>query len=140
MAVADAWLGRVVDPLGAPLDDRGRLALGPIRRVVRAAPPPATARARLGPRIDLGVRAVDLFATCRQGQRLGLFAGSGVGKSTLLGMLARQAVCDVAVLAWSASADAGSANSLKMISAPTASCGPWWWLPRPTPRRCCATK
>jgi flagellum-specific ATP synthase len=99
LAVADSWLGRVIDPLGAPLDDRGRLALGPVRRVVRAAPPPATARARLGPRIDLGVRAVDLFATCRQGQRLGLFAGSGVGKSTLLGMLARQAVCDVAVLA-----------------------------------------
>ena len=99
LAVADSWLGRVIDPLGAPLDRRGRLAPGPIRRSVRAAPPIATDRARLGPRIDLGVRAVDLFATCRQGQRLGLFAGSGVGKSTLLGMLARGAACDVAVLA-----------------------------------------
>jgi flagellum-specific ATP synthase len=66
---------------------------------VRAAPPDATLRARLGPRIDLGVRALNLFATCRQGQRLGLFAGSGVGKSTLLSMLARHTGCDVAVLA-----------------------------------------
>jgi flagellum-specific ATP synthase len=99
LAVADAWLGRVIDPLGTALDRRGRLPPGPIRRPVRAAPAAATERARLGPRIDLGVRALDLFTTCRQGQRLGLFAGSGLGKSTLLGMLARQAVCDVAVLA-----------------------------------------
>ena len=99
LAVADTWLGRVIDPLGNPLDRRGRLPAGPLRRQVRAAPPMATDRARLGPRIDLGVRALDLFTTCRQGQRLGLFAGSGVGKSTLLGMLARRADCDVAVLA-----------------------------------------
>jgi flagellum-specific ATP synthase len=99
LAVADSWLGRVIDPLGKPLDRGGRLPPGPIRRPVRTPPPAAIDRARLGPRIDLGVRALDLFATCREGQRLGLFAGSGVGKSTLLGMLARQAACDVAVLA-----------------------------------------
>ena len=56
-------------------------------------------RARLGPRLDLGVRALNCFTTCRQGQRLGLFSGSGIGKSTLLAMLARQTACDVAVLA-----------------------------------------
>ncbi|EFH09332.1 FliI/YscN family ATPase, partial [Teichococcus cervicalis] len=55
-------------------------------------------RARLGPRLDLGVRALDAFCTMRRGQRLGLFAASGVGKSTLLSMLARGAECDVAVL------------------------------------------
>jgi flagellum-specific ATP synthase len=55
-------------------------------------------RARLGPRIDLGVKALNGFVTCRQGQRLGLFAGSGVGKSTLLSMLARFTTCDVAVI------------------------------------------
>jgi flagellum-specific ATP synthase len=99
LAVADAWLGRVIDPLGYPLDRRGRLPPGRVRRSVRAAAPVATHRARLGPRIDLGIRALDLFATCRQGQRLGLFSGSGLGKSTLLGMLAREAACDVAVLA-----------------------------------------
>jgi flagellum-specific ATP synthase len=93
------WLGRVIDPLGAPLDGRGALPPGPTACPVRAAPPPATLRARLGPPIDLGVRVLNCFATCRTGQRLGLFAGSGVGKSTLLSMLARYTACDVAVLA-----------------------------------------
>ena len=96
LGISDGWLGRVVDPLGRPLDGRGPLPQGTLRPV-RAAPPEAAGRARLGPRIDLGVRALDLFATCRQGQRLGLFAGSGVGKSTLMAMLARRAACDVAV-------------------------------------------
>ncbi len=98
LGVSDGWLGRVIDPLGQPLDGRGPLTQGP-KRPVRAAPPDAGARARLGPRLSLGVRALDLFATCRQGQRLGLFAGSGVGKSTLMAMLARQTACDVAVIA-----------------------------------------
>ncbi len=99
LAVADAWLGRVLDPLGRPLDGRGPLAVGPHARRVRSAPPEATQRARLGPRLDLGVRALNSFATCRQGQRLGLFSGSGIGKSSLLAMLARHTACDVAVLA-----------------------------------------
>ncbi len=99
LAVSDAWLGRVIDPLGRPLDGKGALPQGKRAQPVRRSAPEATARARLGPRIALGVRALDVFATCRQGQRLGLFAGSGVGKSTLLAMLARQAECDVAVLA-----------------------------------------
>ncbi len=98
-AVSDGWLGRVIDPLGRPMDGRGGLPDGQHPRKLRANPPDATTRARLGPRLDLGVRALDCFATCRQGQRLGLFAGSGIGKSTLLAMLARGAGCDVAVLA-----------------------------------------
>ena len=99
LPVGDGWIGRVIDPLGRPLDGKGALPRGRSMRPIRASPPDATRRARLGPRIDLGVRALDLFATCREGQRLGLFAGSGVGKSTLLSMLARHARCDVAVLA-----------------------------------------
>jgi len=99
LAVDAGWIGRVIDPLGRPLDQRGALPRGARPSPLRAIPPPATARARLGPRIDLGVRALNAFATCRQGQRLGLFAGSGVGKSTLLSMLARHTDCDVAVLA-----------------------------------------
>jgi flagellum-specific ATP synthase len=99
LAVADNWLGRVLDPLGRPLDGRGPLSAGSQARRVRAAPPDATQRARLGPRLDLGVRALNCFATCRQGQRLGLFSGSGIGKSSLLAMLARHTECDVAVLA-----------------------------------------
>jgi flagellum-specific ATP synthase len=97
--VAPSWLGRVIDPLAAPLDGRGILPGGATLRPTRAAPPDATLRARLGPRIDLGVRALNCFATCREGQRLGLFAGSGVGKSTLLAMLTRGTACDVVVLA-----------------------------------------
>ncbi|TPG48424.1 flagellar protein export ATPase FliI [Roseomonas nepalensis] len=94
----DAWLGRVVDPTGRPLDGRGPLALGTQARLLRATAPEAGTRARLGPRVDLGVRALDAFATCRRGQRLGLFAASGVGKSSLMAMLARHADCDVAVI------------------------------------------
>jgi flagellum-specific ATP synthase len=73
--------------------------IGPELRPIAAAPPEAISRARLGDRINLGVRSLDLFTTCRLGQRLGLFSGSGVGKSTLFAMLARAAVCDVAVIA-----------------------------------------
>ncbi len=98
LCISDRWLGRVVDPLGNPLDGRGTLGPG-ATRPVHADAPQAARRARLGTRISLGVRALDLFATCRSGQRLGLFAGSGVGKSTLLAMLAQQAECDVIVLA-----------------------------------------
>lgn len=99
LAVSDQWLGRVIDPLGRPLDDKGPLLMGEHRIPVRRPPPNAALRARLGPRIDLGVKALNAFTTCRQGQRLGLFAGSGVGKSTLLSMLARFTACDVAVIA-----------------------------------------
>lgn len=98
LGVDESWLGRIVDPLGRPLDHRGPLRRGR-RRSVRATPPDSASRARLGPPLDLGVRALDLFTTMRAGQRLGLFAGSGVGKSTLMSMLARQARCDVAVIA-----------------------------------------
>ena len=99
LAVGPDWIGRVVGADGAPLDGGGALAPVAVRRGLRADPPAATSRARLGPRLDLGVSVMDLFATCRQGQRLGLFAASGIGKSTLLGMLARHSDCDVAVLA-----------------------------------------
>jgi len=98
LAVDASWLGRVVDPLGRPIDRHGPLRPGPVSRPLRAAPPPAGQRARLGERLDLGVRVLDAFATCRRGQRLGLFAASGVGKSTLLAMLAANAACDVVVL------------------------------------------
>jgi flagellum-specific ATP synthase len=77
LAVGNGWLGRVIDPLGRPLDGLGPLSIGGTELPTRRAPPDAATRARLGERIELGVRALDLFATCRRGQRLGLFAGSG---------------------------------------------------------------
>ncbi len=93
-----AWLGRVVDGLGRPLDGKGPLAFGAANCPLRAPPPPAAERTRVGPRLATGVRALDLFVPLCEGQRLGLFAGSGVGKSVLLSMLARWASCDVAVI------------------------------------------
>ncbi len=99
LAVSDQWLGRVIDPLGQPVDGKGALPDGAHRAMLRRAPPNAATRARLGPRIDLGVKVLNSFVTCRQGQRLGVFAGSGVGKSTLLSMMARFTACDVAVIA-----------------------------------------
>ncbi len=99
LAVDDSWLGRVIDPLGRAMDGLGRPSQGRELRPVRASPPDATLRARLGARLDLGLRVMNAFTTCRTGQRLGLFAGSGVGKSTLLSMLARNTACDVVVLA-----------------------------------------
>jgi flagellum-specific ATP synthase len=99
LAVSDGWLGRVVDAQGRSMDGKGPVPVGSLPRPIAASPPEATGRARLGDRVALGVRALDLFTTCRLGQRLGLFSGSGVGKSTLFAMLARAAVCDVAVIA-----------------------------------------
>jgi len=99
LAPCENWLGRVIDPLGRPADGLGPMVHGDVARKVRCGPPQAIGRARLGAPIDLGVRVLNCFATCRTGQRLGLFAGSGVGKSTLLSMLARHTHCDMAVLA-----------------------------------------
>ncbi len=95
---SEAWLGRVINALGEPLDGKGPLPQGPELRHLRAAPPPAGERARVGEPIDLGVRALNTFVTCCRGQRMGIFAGSGVGKSVLLSMLARYTSTDVAVI------------------------------------------
>jgi flagellum-specific ATP synthase len=93
-----AWRGRIIDAFGAPIDGKGPLPQGPVPYDLRSPPPPAHARARVGERLDLGVRALDVFTTCCRGQRLGVFAGSGVGKSVLLSMLAREATCDAVVV------------------------------------------
>lgn len=92
------WLGRVVDGIGQPLDGKGRLPAGLDRRPLRTPPPPAHGRARLGGKIETGIAAIDIFTPLKSGQRLGLFSGSGVGKSVLMSMLARFAACDVAVI------------------------------------------
>ena len=98
IAPTRGWLGRVVDGLGRPVDGKGPLAIGRRGRPVRSGPPPAYSRRRVGAKIDTGVRALDVFTPLCQGQRLGIFAGSGVGKSVLLSMLARFTPCDVAVI------------------------------------------
>jgi flagellum-specific ATP synthase len=93
-----AWRGRIIDAFGHPIDGKGPLPQGPVAYPLRTPPPPAHARGRVGQRLDLGVRALDVFTTCCRGQRLGVFAGSGVGKSVLLSMLAREATCDAVVV------------------------------------------
>jgi len=94
----EAWMGRVVDAFGRPADGKGDLPHGDLAMRLRAEPPRAIERARLGERMTTGVRALDVFAQMKQGQRLGIFAGSGVGKSVLMSMLARRAESDVAVI------------------------------------------
>jgi flagellum-specific ATP synthase len=92
------WLGRIIDAFGQPIDGKGPLPQGPAAYPLRSPPPPAHARDRVGERLDVGVRAMNAFTTCCRGQRLGVFAGSGVGKSVLLSMLARNADCDAVVV------------------------------------------
>ncbi len=92
------WLGRIVDPDGQPLDGTP-LFPGRDPRAVTAVPPPAATRRGLGGRIDTGLAAFNTVLPIVRGQRVGLFAGSGVGKSTLLGLLARNLAADVVVVA-----------------------------------------
>ena len=92
------WLGRVIDGFGEPMDAKGPLPQGALAYPLKAAPPPATARGRVGAKLDLGVRAMNAYTTCCKGQRMGIFSGSGVGKSTLLAMLARNSDADAIVI------------------------------------------
>lgn len=94
----EAWLGRVLDAMAAPIDGLGPIQQGTDAFRLRADPPSAHIRQRVAGKIDLGVRALNTFVTACQGQRLGIFAGSGVGKSVLLSMLARFTATDVAVI------------------------------------------
>jgi flagellum-specific ATP synthase len=92
------WLGRVLNAMGEPIDGKGPLPQGPSPVPYRNSPPPAHSRKRVGNALDLGVRALNTFLTCCRGQRLGIFAGSGVGKSVLLSMLARNVDADITVI------------------------------------------
>jgi flagellum-specific ATP synthase len=95
--VSDHLLGRILDGLGKPIDD-----LGPIvqseKQSVFAKPPNPLQRTRIQTPISTGIRAIDSMLTIGMGQRVGIFAGSGVGKSTLLGMVARNTNADVNVI------------------------------------------
>jgi len=96
--VGESLLGRVLDGLGNPLDSKGAVhAQGEVSAA--AEPPHPLARRRITDRLTLGVRAIDGLLTVGKGQRIGIFAGSGVGKSTLLGMMARNTSADVNVIA-----------------------------------------
>ena len=96
--VGPSLLGRVLDGLGRPMDDRGPLQTEGTAPSI-AAPPHALERQMIEHRFGTGVRAIDSMLTMGVGQRVGIFAGSGVGKSTLLGMIARNGQADVNVIA-----------------------------------------
>lgn len=98
IAPDESWLGRIVDPLGRPLDGRP-LFRGSIARPLRAAAPAAARRRSLGGRLETGLRAFNTLLPLVRGQRIGLFAGSGVGKSNLLARLATRVEADVVVIA-----------------------------------------
>lgn len=93
-----AWLGRIVNAFGEPIDGKGPLAKGGVPYLMRGEPPAASSRQRVAGKLDMGVRAINTFLTCCRGQRMGIFAGSGVGKSILMSMLARYSQADVNVI------------------------------------------
>ncbi len=98
VAVGDPLLGRVIDGLGNPLDGLDP-PQGVSWRATTGPPPDPLTRPRICDRVNLGVRALDTLVPCGRGQRLGIFAGSGVGKSSLMGMIARSTSAQVNVIA-----------------------------------------
>ncbi|MEL6922359.1 MAG: NAD(P)-dependent oxidoreductase, partial [Pseudomonadota bacterium] len=98
IAPSDAWIGRLIDPDGNPLDGRS-LPGGPVARSLRAKPPAPADRRALGERLATGHLAFDTVLPIVRGQRIGLFAGSGVGKSSLMGRLSQRMEADVVVIA-----------------------------------------
>lgn len=94
----ESWLGRVVNAFGEPIDGKGPLVRGRDAFFLRQAPKDTHRRKRVGNKLDVGVRAINTFLTCCRGQRMGIFAGSGVGKSVLMSMLARNSQADVNVI------------------------------------------
>lgn len=93
----DGWISRIIDPDGNPLDGRP-LPKGQKAASLKSSPPPASKRRALGPRLETGSAAFNTFLPIVKGQRVGLFAGSGVGKSTLLGHLSKHVTADVIVI------------------------------------------
>ncbi len=95
---SERWLGRVINALGQPIDDLGPLAKGSMAIALKSTGPAAHTRQRVGEQLDLGVRAVNNFIAMCNGQRMGIFAGSGVGKSVTLSMMARYTEAEIIVI------------------------------------------
>lgn len=98
IAPSDNWIGRIIDPFGNPLDGKPLLR-GPEVRSLRASPPVAATRRSMGERLSTGMATFNTLLPVVKGQRVGLFSGSGVGKSSLLGHLAKHLATDVVVIA-----------------------------------------
>lgn len=97
--VNHSWIGRVLNGLGEPLDGKGPLAnVGGEEKALRAGPPPAFQRQLVGAKMDTGVRVLNTLLPLCEGQRMGIFAGSGVGKSVLMGMMTKYSNAEVTVV------------------------------------------
>ncbi len=96
--VGDELIGRVIGGLGEPIDGLGPLLCSE-SRVIESMPIPALKRTRITKPVRTGIKVIDIMAACGQGQRMGIFAGSGVGKSVLLGMIARGSSADINIIA-----------------------------------------
>ena len=94
----ERWLGRVINAMGEPVDGKGPLPRGDTPYRLRSDPPDPHQRTRVRGKMNLGVRSLNTFLTCCKGQRMGIFAGSGVGKSIIMSMLARNSQADVNVI------------------------------------------
>ncbi len=93
-----SWLGRTINAFGEAIDGKGPLIKGSKPYFIKSSPPPAQFRDRVQGKVDLGIKAVNAFLTICKGQRMGIFAGSGVGKSTLMSMMARQTDSDISII------------------------------------------
>lgn len=95
---SEAWKGRIINAMAEPIDQKGLLKMGEASYPLRNVPPIPSSRQMVAGKLDMGVRAVNTFLTCCRGQRMGIFSGSGVGKSTLISMLAKYSQADVKVI------------------------------------------
>ena len=92
------YIGRVLNALGEPIDGKGPVLSGTSERKVKTLAPLASTRGKMGNKLDVGVKAINSFLTLCRGQRMGIFAGSGVGKSTLMGMVAKYCQAEVNII------------------------------------------
>lgn len=98
LSVNNSYIGRVIDGLGRPVDDKGPLSPGGQKMLLRAPAPLASRRNLVEGKLDVGVKAINSFLTMCSGQRMGIFSGSGVGKSVLMSMIARYTEAEVNVI------------------------------------------
>ncbi len=94
----EQWLGRVLNAFAEPVDNKGILLHGGVPYEINTLPPNAHSRSRVHQKLDLGIRSLNTFTPCCDGQRMGIFAGSGVGKSVLISMMAKFTSADVIVI------------------------------------------
>ena len=139
LPMGDGLLGRVVDAHGEPMDRLGPLQHARAQPMMRR-PINAMDREPIRVPLDTGVRAINSLLTVGRGQRVGLFAGTGVGKSVLLGMMARYTAADVIVVALIGERGREVKEFIEDILGAKASSARWWSPRRPTRRRWCACR